>query len=297
MRAKRRRNLALVSRRAISGSILRWRARLTAVNRRSPISRETAAASWSMWASSASSSRISSCNLAKRPQWSGQSKPLFAAFEPSFWASINAGRERGMLSRQLCFSALEDFSSCLISSQLRRTCFESMSSVSRPSAMFPAAAEASSPKTWGWRRTSLRFRSELLDFFPVAQDLLRVNVVSLKTFGDVSGCGGGFFSKDMGMATDKFAVQFGDDISDAEVPFLGGHFCVKEHLQEQVAKFFPEMGPVAALDRVEDLIGLLQRVFADRIKCLLAVPWATSGRTQPGHDGDGLLKPLACVLE
>ena len=64
---------------------------------------------------------------------------------------------------------------------------------------------------------------------------------------------------------------------------VGGHFRIKQHLKQQVAEF-REMREVAALDGVKDLVGLFQRVFADGVEGLFAVPGAAAGSAKPGHD-------------
>ncbi len=138
-------------------------------------------------------------------------------------------------------AACNAFSAALISSQLRRTAAAEPSTSASTSALFPAAREASSPKTCGWRRTSLRFRCV-------------------------------------------------EHIGDGEVALVGGHLGIEEHLQQQIAELLGQVREVAALDGVEDLVGLFQRVFADGVEGLLAVPGAAAGSAQPGHDGHRLLK-------
>ena len=49
---------------------------------------------------------------------------------------------------------------------------------------------------------------------------------------------------------------------------------------------------VAALERVEDLVGLLDQERAQRVERLLAVPRASVGRQQPVHDRDEALERL-----
>ena len=78
-------------------------------------------------AASASSSRVSSASLGSRSRQSGQSKPAFCAFPPSFAASASAGMARCTLSSRdagfRCSTAFRMRSSAaLISSQLRSTC-------------------------------------------------------------------------------------------------------------------------------------------------------------------------------
>src|SRR5437868_1165047 len=74
--AKRVRNFAFAARSANSGSTLRWRARFTAVNNRSPTSTSILACRSPAGALiSARISPISSCSLSNSPVVSGQSKP------------------------------------------------------------------------------------------------------------------------------------------------------------------------------------------------------------------------------
>ena len=51
-----------------------------------------------------------------------------------------------------------------------------------------------------------------------------------------------------------------------------GHARVKHDLEQQIAEFVLEIGHVAALDRVGDLIGFLDRVRRDRRESLRAYP-------------------------
>ena len=84
-----------------------------------------------------------------------------------------------------------------------------------------------------------------------------------------------------------------EHIVNREVASLIAHLRIKEHLQQQIAQFFGKIRPMLPLDRVEDLVGLFQGVFADRGKTLLAIPRAAAGRTEPRHDRNTLLKQCA----
>jgi hypothetical protein len=94
----------------------------------------------------------------------------------------------------------------------------------------------------------------------------------------------------MGMAADELAVEVVEDVGDGEVALVGGHLGVEEDLQNQVAEFLGQVGKVAALDGVEDFVGLFKGVFADGVEGLFAVPWAAARSAKTRHDGDGLLK-------
>ena len=92
------------------------------------------------------------------------------------------------------------------------------------------------------------------------------------------------------MAANQFSIQVVEHIGNREVTVVGRHLGIKQDLQEQVAEFFGQMRPVAPLNGVEDLVGLLQRVFANGIEGLFAVPGASTGSPQPSHEVHRLLK-------
>ena len=94
------------------------------------------------------------------------------------------------------------------------------------------------------------------------------------------------------MPANEFGVQVGGNVLNGEVAGLRGHLRVEEHLQQQIAELILQIGPGAALDRVEDLVGLLQRVPLDGVEGLLAVPGTAVRAAQPRHDGDRL-RPMA----
>ena len=112
--------------------------------------------------------------------------------------------------------------------------------------------------------------------------------------GLVSGGPRCFVAEDVRMAADQFAIQVVENVRDGESALVGRHLGIKEHLQKQIAKLFGKMVEVTALDGVEDLVDLFQRVFANGIEGLLAIPRAAAGSAQPSHDGRGLLKQCRC---
>ena len=62
---------------------------------------------------------------------------------------------------------------------------------------------------------------------------------------------------------------------------------MEHHLQQQVAQLVPEVGHVAAIDRIGDLVGFLDGVRSDGREVLLQIPRAAAVRVaQPGHDGE-----------
>ena len=83
----------------------------------------------------------------------------------------------------------------------------------------------------------------------------------------------------------------GDPVEVEEAPLLG-HLRVVDHLQQQVADLALQVGPVLALDRVRDLVGLLDRVGGDAGEGLLDVPRAAALRVpQAAHHRQQLLDP------
>ena len=90
----------------------------------------------------------------------------------------------------------------------------------------------------------------------------------------------------MRMAADHLLRHTIDHIREREGAFLLGHTRVIDDLEQQIAELLLEIDPVAALDRVGDLVGFLDRVGRDGRECLLEVPrTACAGRSERGHDG------------
>ena len=113
-----------------------------------------------------------------------------------------------------------------------------------------------------------------LDLVPVAQHRRRRTLDRRIHIGAVARRARSLFAKDVRMAADQLVVQVVEHIGNGEVAVVGRHLGIEEDLQQQVAQLFGQVRPVAPLDGVEDLVGLLQRVLADRVEGLLAVPRA-----------------------
>ncbi len=62
------------------------------------------------------------------------------------------------------------------------------------------------------------------------------------------------------------------DIGQVEDAGLGGELGVEDDLEQQVAELAGQLGRRAGLERVVDLVGLLEQVLAQRLVGLLAVP-------------------------
>ncbi len=67
----------------------------------------------------------------------------------------------------------------------------------------------------------------------------------------------------MRMAADQLRGDRLDHAAEVEQPRLLGHPRMEDDLQQQVAQLLPQILGVAALDRVGDLVGLLDRVGGD----------------------------------
>ena len=70
----------------------------------------------------------------------------------------------------------------------------------------------------------------------------------------------------------------------SNTPCLGGQLRVEDDLEQQVAELAGELRRRAALERVVDLVRLLEEVVAQRGVGLLPVPRAAVGLAEPGRD-------------
>src|SRR5690606_26759178 len=76
------------------------------------------------------------------------------------------------------------------------------------------------------------------------------------------------------------------DIREREGSFLLRHACVIDGLQQQITELFLEVDPVAALDRIGDLVSFLDRIGRDALEGLLEVPRTSRARRpQRRHHG------------
>ena len=98
------------------------------------------------------------------------------------------------------------------------------------------------------------------------------------------------------MPSDQLCRQRLPHVLEREMPGLGRHLRIKQHLQQQIAKLIAQLRPGPPLDRVENLIRLFQRVPLNGVKGLLPVPRAATGPAKPGHDGCSLCHRLSGLL-
>ena len=94
-------------------------------------------------------------------------------------------------------------------------------------------------------------------------------------------------AEDVRVAADHLGRDRRHDVIEREGADLLGHAGMIDDLELEIAELVLERVHVAAVDRVGDLIGFLDRVGRDRREGLDAVPFAAGGRiAQPGHDLD-----------
>ncbi len=115
--------------------------------------------------------------------------------------------------------------------------------------------------------------------FPVALDLGRG--VSLHV------------SKHMRMTIDQLAGEPIENVIDGKRRLLFRHLGVEQNLQQEIAQFAREFGPVAVFDGFQDLVCLFQCVGLDGIKGLFAIPGTPAGGTQAFHDSDGAFETFS----
>src|SRR4029078_9666520 len=130
---------------------------------------------------------------------------------------------------------------------------------------------------------SARFEAFALLFdlqgFPIAQDLRRGIGLDV--------------AEDVRMAIHELARKSVEDIIDSELPLLPGHFCIKKHLQKQIAQFTRKLIPIPVIDCLKHLVALFQGIALGGIEGLFAVPGTASWRTQAGHDRNRALEPFS----
>ncbi len=94
-------------------------------------------------------------------------------------------------------------------------------------------------------------------------------------------------TEDVGVPADHLVADGPHHVRKGEGAVLLGHAGVEDHLEQQIPQLIPQTVQVIVLDRLGDLIGLLQRVRQDGAEGLLEVPGAAALRVaQAGHDGE-----------
>ena len=89
------------------------------------------------------------------------------------------------------------------------------------------------------------------------------------------------------MTPDHLVANRTDDVGKGEISGFAAHLGVEHDLEQQVAELVDQPRHVAAVDGVQDLVSLFDRMRCDRRKTLLEIPRATAlGVAQAGHDVD-----------
>ena len=87
------------------------------------------------------------------------------------------------------------------------------------------------------------------------------------------------------MAAHELRTDCFDDVREVESCLLLGQPRVVDDLEEQVTELVPELGKIAALDCIGDLVSFFYRVWGDRLEALLEIPRTAALRgAQPCHD-------------
>src|SRR3989442_1398773 len=100
----------------------------------------------------------------------------------------------------------------------------------------------------------------------------------------------------MRMAAHELLRNRVNGVADGEGAGLLADLCQEDRLVQKIAKLFAEACRVAALDRVEHFVRLLENERAQRCKRLLTVPRAAIRRAQRTHDSHQPFEPGADVV-
>ena len=76
------------------------------------------------------------------------------------------------------------------------------------------------------------------------------------------------------------------DVVGAERPFTAPEFAQEDHLQEQIAQLFAQIGAVAGVDGVDDFARFFEHVLLEARDTLLAVPGTPVGGQEALHQLD-----------
>ncbi len=93
-------------------------------------------------------------------------------------------------------------------------------------------------------------------------------------------------AEDVGVASNELGTDVGEDVVDGESAVAALKGGVKDHLEGQVAEFFPEAVHVVVVDGFADLVSFLDDVGFQGFVGLLAIPGASVGFEEALHNGD-----------
>ena len=99
-----------------------------------------------------------------------------------------------------------------------------------------------------------------------------------------------FLAEDVRVTAYELRADRAQRVADVEPSFIELDLGQEDAFEEQVADFPQQRGVVAAIDRVQHLVGLLQHEAAQRLDRLLAIPGTAARSAQPRHDVDERLE-------
>jgi len=94
----------------------------------------------------------------------------------------------------------------------------------------------------------------------------------------------------MGMSANQFGIQVFNHVCQLKMAHFPRYLGIKQDLQQQISQLILQPLPVFALNGVQHLIGLFQRVTADGIEGLLTVPGTSARCAQLRHDANSSRK-------
>src|SRR3546814_4974650 len=86
----------------------------------------------------------------------------------------------------------------------------------------------------------------------------------------------------------------GRDVVESEQPVVGGDLCMKDDLEQQVAKRVADCRGVADGDRIGDLIGFLDRIGRNRREILRQSPFRSEEHTSELQSLMRISYPVFC---
>ena len=90
----------------------------------------------------------------------------------------------------------------------------------------------------------------------------------------------------MRVPADQLRVDRAERVGNGKLFRIGADLRQEYALEDQIADFSLERVGIAAIDRVEHFVRLLEHERAQRLQRLLAIPWATVRSAEPRHDVD-----------
>ena len=98
----------------------------------------------------------------------------------------------------------------------------------------------------------------------------------------------------MRVAADEFFADCVNGGVDGEKALFFGHFSKEDGLQQEVAEFFGQAGPIPLVDGFENFVGFFEKERLDGVEGLFPVPGAPTGRPEARHDGDEPFEFFTC---